>query len=382
MVAEGDIEEEEQEEEADMLEDNPHQDKALSPHSPGALSQMSGTTAITTITTRSEAAIADLDESIEEDLPELYSHALNIVKVLTPPDVSKITVMQIVDQLKQVDSRLAKQLQKKEQVFDIFYDRFLSKGESYIRTDDIVRKFIGKEYGDGDFRPDAILHLANLATMIKRLLATDKGSRSMKDLQFFLDRWFPEAFARDFSGTLLYGNSTLLDESFDLALAIRTQFAISELRHGTDSDHWDPDLIITETFYANSEEPKSIMGFNAQNTPEEVDSITDRVEQIRTAVRDHEQAQQQGDLVDFEQLDELFPWDEFLTDLVSWARLRTDEIVASVQEQGGAVGIKEALSEAMKISGSQHNTTQTAEPDQLVQPSATVDITGELPSKE
>jgi hypothetical protein len=404
MVAEGDSEEEAEVgeaevgeaeveepevEEADPIEENPEQDMVLSPHSPSALSQMSGTTAITTITTRSEAAIADLDDFLEEDLPDIYSHAMRIVDMLAPSNVSDDTVLQLFNRLKIVGSKEAIKLQRSEQVFEILYERFLTKddltkGDSTkgIRTDDIIRKFLGKEHGDGNFRPDAILHLANLASMIRNFVATDQKSQRMRNQLFLLNRWFPEAFARDFNDTPSYGNSTLLNETFELALEIRTQLAISELRHGIDSETWDPDLIITEIFFANDEEPKSIMGIKVQNTPDQMSSIIERVEDIRSAFRDQEQAQLQGDLVDFEQLDERYPWPMFLMDLVSWAKLRKDEIVTSVKEQGGPAGIKEALSEVMTGSSSQDNTTATALPDHVVQLSTTMDVTGELPSKE
>jgi hypothetical protein len=407
MVAEGDSEEEAEVEEAevgeaevgeaeveeaDPIEENPEQDMVLSPHSPSALSQMSGTTAITTITTRSEAAIADLDDFLEEDLPDIYSHAMRIVDMLAPSNVSDDTVLQLFNRLKIVGSKEAIKLQRSEQVFEILYERFLTKddltkgdstkGKLYIRTDDIIRKFLGKEHGDGNFRPDAILHLANLASMIRNFVATDQKSQRMRNQLFLLNRWFPEAFARDFNDTPSYGNSTLLNETFELALEIRTQLAISELRHGIDSETWDPDLIITEIFFANDEEPKSIMGIKVQNTPDQMSSIIERVEDIRSAFRDQEQAQLQGDLVDFEQLDERYPWPMFLMDLVSWAKLRKDEIVTSVKEQGGPAGIKEALSEVMTGSSSQDNTTATALPDHVVQLSTTMDVTGELPSKE
>jgi hypothetical protein len=407
MVAEGDSEEEAEVgeaevgeaeveepevEEADPIEENPEQDMVLSPHSPSALSQMSGTTAITTITTRSEAAIADLDDFLEEDLPDIYSHAMRIVDMLAPSNVSDDTVLQLFNRLKIVGSKEAIKLQRSEQVFEILYERFLTKddltkgdstkGKLYIRTDDIIRKFLGKEHGDGNFRPDAILHLANLASMIRNFVATDQKSQRMRNQLFLLNRWFPEAFARDFNDTPSYGNSTLLNETFELALEIRTQLAISELRHGIDSETWDPDLIITEIFFANDEEPKSIMGIKVQNAPDQMSSIIERVEDIRSAFRDQEQAQLQGDLVDFEQLDERYPWPMFLMDLVSWAKLRKDEIVTSVKEQGGPAGIKEALSEVMTGSSSQDNTTATALPDHVVQLSTTMDVTGELPSKE
>jgi hypothetical protein len=360
IVAEGDLGEEA--EEVERIEENAERPTAFHAQSPGAMSQMSGTTAITTMTSRSEAAIAELDDFLAEDLLELYSWSRKIVNLLAEPGTSKETLKKLITELKTSGSKKANTLRRDEQSFKLYYDRFVFKGETYIRIHDILRKLLGKDYGEGDFRPDAIMHLANLATMVKDFLVTERKSQHMKNLQFFLNRWFPEAFVNKFRDRPKYGDSALFDKSFDLALDIRTQFAISELQNGTDSGGWDPERILAEIFYdSNNENPKSIMGNDIKNTPKQVKSILKRMDKIRSAFRDGKQAQEHEDLVDLEHLqDRLFPWSAFLTNLVLWTRLRTDEILTCIKAQGSLDGIQKALSEVMRINGNQESTEGAA----------------------
>ena len=379
MVAEGESEEDDGD--IEVVEEDPEDIDALA-QSPGAMSQFSGTTAMTAVTTRSEAAQAEFDPHLAEDLPELYGFSRKITTVLAPPNSSLETVTRTIKQLRVFGSREAERLRSAEVSFNVMYPRFVSKGNSYIRTNEVITKFLGKGYADGDFRPDAILQLANIAAMLKEYLVTERESQAMRDLQFVLDRWFPEAFVTSFGKVSRYGTSTLSVESFELALDIRTQYAISELLHGKESRDWDPEMIVTEIFFANdSDIPKNILGSNS-NTPEQVDLIHERVSEIRSTFNQREQARANGDLVDLERLqEELFSWSSFLTTLVLWAGSRIEEITACIKAQGGADSIQEALHEAMASKGDQDDDEQTAIASQLGQDPALVDVTGEQPSK-
>ncbi|EHK97451.1 hypothetical protein M7I_6788 [Glarea lozoyensis 74030] len=218
--------------------------------------------------------------------------------------------------------------------------------------------------------------------MVKDFLVNDRESQTMRDLQFFLNRWFPEAFVTSFGAFSKFGSSTLLDESFDLALNVRTQYAISELLYAKESDEWDPELIVSEVFYDNeTQTPKNIMGNDTPNSPDQTNFINERVESIRSAFNGPK-GQDQGDLVDFDNLqDELFPWPAFLTDLVSWTRQRADEIISCVRAQGGPDVIQENLSTMMPAHDTQDNIEQAGFANEEPQDPAPVDITGDMPSK-
>ena len=116
------------------------------------------------------------------------------------------------------------------------------------------------------------------------------------------------------------------------------------------------------------------------NSPDQEARIRNRVLEIRDAFRHSADAVQAGDLVDFDQLDEQFPWLMFLTQLVQWSRERLDEITESIKQQGGVGNVVRLLIEAIKNSDSQaeidYDTYPSIrEPRQLLTPAKIVPST-------
>jgi hypothetical protein len=325
---------------------------------------MSGTTAISLGTTHSAGEVAALDPLVAEYLPELFTSSCRILDLLAPTDGTKAAhsdTESIVRDLRVLGSRRARRLKHDEDKFRITRDSY-GTAELYIKPKFILRKLLGTDDpGDENFRPDSILHTANLATLIKEFLVIQKESPSTSDTLWNLDKHFPEAFVGKFDGKAEFGHSALLEESFDLGLEVRTQFTIVQLEIQKDQENWDPEKILTANFY---EHPSAlddaildgrllhILG-PSPNSDDQIAKINARVNSISNAFRSSYDAIEAGDLVDFEQLATEFPWLKFLEDLVHWTRLRLNEIYQDIKEQGGVENITKSLIEAVKTLDSQ-----------------------------
>jgi len=345
--------------------------RAQRSHSPGGMSQISGTTAISSFSARtshSQGEIGALDPMVSEMLPDLWIDSNRIMNLLAPADASEEQVGTIVRQLKVSGTRLAKSLMHLEKRFGGIREHF--GNEPYIKTTLIFQRLLGTpDPAEANFRPDAIIHAANLATLVKDFLVMEKESQSSQSILGGLDSYFPRVFVTKFEDNRQFGNSTLLDESFGIALDIRTQLTVVALGFQKEQDSWDPDQILLATFYDPPQQPspplsdfedtirngrpKDLMGAGSEVTDDQAAQVFQRVMDIRSAFRQSNDAIELGDLVDFDQLEEMFPWVKFLTDLVHWSRMRLDEISKGIKEQGGVTRIVESFIEAIKTHDSQ-----------------------------
>ncbi|KAH8776962.1 hypothetical protein BGZ57DRAFT_854360 [Hyaloscypha finlandica] len=301
MVAEDreeneDNEDEEEEEEDD---DEAHQGtrRAQRSHSPGGMSQISGTTAISSFSARtshSQGEIVGLDPMVAEMLPDLWNDSYRIMTLLAPADASEEQVESIVRELKVSGSRLAKRLRQNEKRFALTREYY--GNEPYIKTALIFQRLLGSPNpAEASSRPDAIIQIANLATLVKDFLVMERESQSSQSILGGLDSYFPQV-----NGQL-----------------------------------------------------KDLMGASLELTDDQTAEVLQRVRDIRSAFRQSNDAIELGDLVDFDQLGENFSWVKFLTDLVHWSRMRLDEISEGIKQQGGVTIITQAFIEAIKNNDSQ-----------------------------
>ena len=364
---------EDEDEDEDEDDDEAHQGtrRAQRSHSPGGMSQISGTTAISSFSARtshSQGEIVALDPMVAEMLPDLWNDSYRIMNLLAPADASEEQVESIVRELKVSGSRLAKLLRQNEKRFAVTREHY--GNEPYIKTALIFQRLLGSpDPAETSSRPDAIIQVANLATLVKDFLVMEKESQSSQSILGGLDSYFPQVFITKFENNIQSGNSTLLDESFELALDIRTQLTIVALGFQKEQESWDPDQILLATFYdppqhrspplsdfedtIRNGQPKDLMGASLELTDDQTAEVLQRVRDIRSAFRQSNDAIELGDLVDFDQLGENFSWVKFLTDLVHWSRMRLDEISEGIKQQGGVTIITQAFIEAIKNNDSQ-----------------------------
>lgn len=328
---------------------------------------MSGTTAITSfsaMTTVSTTQLELMNPLIAELLPDLLDKSYKILNLLAPPDASDELVHSIVKELKTFGSRRARLLKILEDLFTVLRKSF--GDQAFIMAQYVNRKLFRMEDPDFEHRPDAIIQAANLAIIIKDFLATERESRVMlRHLNVMNDK-FPRPFLTNFvKGDPGHGDTSLHQATFNMALEIRTMYAIADLLAQSERDQWNPDeLLVAYFFDSNTDHQssaeaiqngklKNILCDGPSLSREEEALVLDRVESIRRTFRFEEDARNAGDLVDFDQLDRAFPWSKFLLNLVQWSRSRLDEITRGIRSQGGVEVITESIIEVVNNSDSQ-----------------------------
>jgi hypothetical protein len=342
-------------------------DGAKVTQSPGGMSNLSGTTALTS---QSEQKMADLDTGmIVELIPDLCREAFQLLDLLAPSKASPEFVETVIKELQVPGSGRGKRLRLRERTFDSTKENYGS--ELLIDPALILRKlFNDLEPGTGDFRPDVILNAANIAAFVKELLVAQRDNPSTMYLLQRVDDVFPTPFLSGFEVDPKFGSSALLEPTFKLALDLRTQTSIAIFKVYRDEMDFDPDELLAALFYeppaqrnesltpyedlVRNGQCRKMGGISAEALPlsegqvldYQADEILKRVESIREAFN----VEGNGiiDYVDFDKLHERFPWTDFLTNIVQWCQLRLDEINKNIEKQGGIDNITGLLVEKIK----------------------------------
>ncbi len=321
--------------------------------SPGGHSNFSGTTALTT---HSVQELADLDASlIVEALEDLSDSSSKVLDVVAPTDMSAPDTSVVAKELKIPGSRTAKRLSRLEAAFKSHADYFGS--ETYINNSIILRALTGvrapEGLDNGPWRPDPLLYKANVTTFVTKILTAERESRDTSSTMEQLDGTFPTPFLRGFTTSpARVDTSDLLQQTFRLALNIRTQWLIIMLSNHQSEENYDPDTILQHVFFESQRRLKGWemdLGDGIGNLPIEFkNQVTKRLNEIRDCFRQSSQAMMAGDHVDLEQMDARYSWPDFLVEAVTWARLRLDETERRIHAQGGVKQIVEALSEEVE----------------------------------
>jgi len=351
MVAEE--KEKEQMVEADPV-DAPENHKIL--QSPGAMSNLSGTTALTN---QSSQKMADLDTGmIVEHLPDLSREAFQLLELLAPSNSSTIDINTVVKELQVPGSGRGKRLRLREKTFDSTKENYTT--DLFINPVLILQKIFNEDEPEsGIFRPDLALYSANTATLVKELLVAQRDNPSTMELLQNLDDEFPSPFISGFQSEPQFGSSALLQATVDLALELRTQTTIAMLKAYRDETNYDPDQLLAQIFYEPPEQRDESLSLyedslangqfrriasidvkafalSEKGSQDELSAdIRQRVELIREAFRLEDEAIEEGDYVDFDQLNDHFSWTLFLGNVVQWSQLRMEEINKSIEKQGG-----------------------------------------------
>lgn len=243
----------------------------------------------------------------------------------------------------------------------------------------IARKlFNGEDPGIGDFRPEAVFHTANLAAQLNELILADQESTTTLSLLQSLNDAFPKPF------TAIPGYESQVDAmseaTIELALDIRSQTTIAMLAALKEQEDYDPDVILAGMFYFPPEaRNQSLSPFDdytdngtirpiadlsstsesAERLEEIAEMIYDASQRIRTCFAAERDAIDDGEIVDFDQLKELFPWTAFLSHFAQWTSTRLDELRAAIENQDGVQNIYEQLEKQLLTIGSQASGTVT-----------------------
>ena len=202
-----------------------------------------------------------------------------------------------------------------------------------------------KAIGDGPWRPDDAIYKANLATLLDlftpRSAPADRAALPLERL----DRCFPQPFSSRIhgrTGTPSTGSSSLSNETFEMALAIRVHFAIQVLKAKQGDLNFDPDMVINQIFF-DPEDTSKLRSWRVEGLgpsdmgPQRRRSIPIVIDSIKSTFSEDDNS------VDHARLERLFPLQSFFTRLVTWTRLRNNEINERLAGVGGSDGLQDRV---------------------------------------
>ncbi|KAI9841299.1 MAG: hypothetical protein M1837_000785 [Sclerophora amabilis] len=343
-------------------------DRLYRPLESTRVSGISGTTAVSA---QSMDGLQDVDlDIVVQELPELSSAAGKLLAVVSPPNMSAEEMVSIAEDLNKPGSKTSKSFRRLHRLFSLHREAYGS--EKYINRSAIIRALYGvrtvQEAPSGNGRPDIIFQKANVATLASSLmlLSQSQSQDTHKTLQD-LDDTFPNPFMSNFStsdnvfDSGLAGSSDLKKETFEIALDLRTQLAISLLIAQPDSD---PEEILSQVFLETPKhgQPQSsastISSSQRKIKSWRLGDLTDKhfellkATQVLTAKRmkfivsffdKSTQARRTSSTVDIGGLEKSFPWQGFILKLATWAQLRSKEIDHQIAIRGGIGLITEIL---------------------------------------
>ncbi len=317
--------------------------------SPGGISAFSGTTA------RASTSTQDLSylniKIMLEALADFQSASDRMLMFLIPKEISEASITAHMTQLQNKNSLASKNLTRLSEMMSASRDMYGS--DTYIAPKEVLSTLVGKGLGSSDnarpWRPDALLQKANLAVLASSIFSQPWGTGDAQLIEE-LEQLFPMPFTEGLLApeTLLIGYSELANETFELALEIRTQCAIVLLARHAGQPNVDPYAELLQLFYEDGKTLRGwgILGLQAGDLTREFrDTILLRVSKLREAIArsekdiaTHVQAPIQSD----------FPWTTLVLQMVRWISLRLVELNRQISEHHGADRIFRALEEEVQ----------------------------------
>ena len=311
--------------------------------SPGGVSAFSGTTARSS---HSAQEFSDLDfDDMVQGLRELSQSSDEILKFLVSSEISEAAVEAVIGQLQTKDSRTKKTLNRLVTVFSAHREIYGS--ESYIDHRELLRMLLGErgvaDDDVGSWRPDALLQKANLAFLA---LGVSSHFWQDQDIQFLeeLENMFPGPFITRLvpSDAIQNGSSVLIEETFHLALQLRTQYAIRIIVHQAADPHFDFDVTLHQVFFKDA---KNLRGWGTSGlqsgdlTKDNREAIVSRLNQLRSAFMDSSDTV----LAATDLLQHKFSPIALTTQVLSWISRRLKEINDEIRANGDSLEISKAL---------------------------------------
>ncbi|USP73963.1 uncharacterized protein yc1106_01237 [Curvularia clavata] len=322
--------------------------------SPGAVSEMSGTTAISSFS-MVEAEFLE-PRFIVKHLRKLCDSAQEFLEHIAPSNATMHDDLLNIQEMQKPGSAYSEEYLDYEIELNVHLKHFKSEEHSYIHIRALHRALFGanEQIAATQTGLDLILYLANLLVFAKQMIHSDRDDKIMWDVLRQLDNTFPVQFMRSLQPDgrpFVTGESGLFKETFELALELRTQLAILVLQKSADSIGSDPDDILDEIFL-RSESSQAVdgspirgwnttaLGGDESPLPQELeDHVAARFNKVREFFLTDEDSVQRGETVDLENLRAYFPWEPTILRLLAWVRLRRGELLAAIDELGGAAVI-------------------------------------------
>ncbi|KAF2837933.1 hypothetical protein M501DRAFT_995190 [Patellaria atrata CBS 101060] len=337
-------------------------------HTSHRISNISGTTAISSTAQYTELIDPDL---IPDILRELLSGANRVLELVVPETGD---LRHRLNDIRTPGSKWNKTISRRSLAFQQTLEIFLG-GLEYVNRDRLLRALFRinslTTLNDGPWRPDEIFYKANLASIALRILNSHTSRQSRASALSDLHTGFPEYFLTSFSepdSKSYTGSSTLRDLTFSVALDILTQVTVQLLSKHQQSSNFNPDDHIARMFfmppaektdglseYQDSFQNGKLRGLQSTPGEDEDDELSNsfrqqimqRIDFIRGHFMDGEDAQ-----TSLESLSEEFSWEDFSYSVLEWVRERNHELTNAIKDKGGIEIIADELETKLSQMGS------------------------------
>ncbi|KAF2033622.1 hypothetical protein EK21DRAFT_57998 [Setomelanomma holmii] len=320
--------------------------------SPGAASEMSGTTAISSFS-MVEAEFLDPKKMLKH-LRKLCESASEFLEHLAPDQGRVEDDMHHILEIQKPDSDFTDEYRDFNEELELHLKHYKSEEHNYIHLRAAHRALFDANHDVAAAQSglDLILYLANLLVFAKQMIHSDRNEKETWDALRQLDHSFPSQFMRALDAeSTSAGESGLLQDTFNLALDLRTQLAILVLERSSADSDFNPDDVLTEVFLRLESSQETIgaivrawniaaLGGGDSALPSQFRiSVIARLNKIREHFPLDNESLESGDVIDLEGLGANFPWDATILRLLHWARLRHRELHAAIEALGGGVAI-------------------------------------------
>ncbi|KEQ70383.1 hypothetical protein M436DRAFT_53593 [Aureobasidium namibiae CBS 147.97] len=260
---------------------------------------------------------------------------------------------------------------------------FTLAGE-YLKLDTILRALLRKRStqplpkASRAWRPDDVIHKANLAVFV-HIAITQADDGDLADALVTADQDFASPFVRGFTrpgAKPQTGYSTLVSETFEFALELRTQLLVIMLNNANptqdtaagmiqstmlnfdaDADDYEEEMgamLSLQTALSHSRHAKGWehLDPHALETDKYAEKIIQRTEEIRRLLFSGIDNPFVDTLASLDsgliRLQERFPREQFQKHLLKWSNLRLSEIDDSIRKLGGIDEIVGALEDEIR----------------------------------
>ncbi|PVI06104.1 hypothetical protein DM02DRAFT_34546 [Periconia macrospinosa] len=361
MVEEVDIEIEVQD--AAQTPPRPVAQNSLPHRSPGGVSEISGTTAISSFS-MVEHDLLD-PRFLLRHLPKLHSVAEEFLDLLVPEEEDVLSMqdrirrdMKRIQDMQKPDSELVEDYNDFDNQINLHLKHFRGTRQQFIDPRVIHQALFGPGNGNGARTGlDLILYRVNLLVLAKDMIHSDRNDKGMWITIRTLENMFPSLFLSVLdpnaaASESISGESALLRKTFELALDFRTQLAILYLDQQSRLENFDPDAVLDRVFFGkdgiegNEASPfvtgwdVAALGGKDAPLPQAFKShVVDRLNEIRNHFPTDTQALEHGIVVDLDSLGVAFEWRPVILRLLDWVRLRNAELRAAIKHYGGSKAI-------------------------------------------
>jgi len=310
-------------------------------------SNVSGTTARTS---RSAQDLVDIiPETLLDALPDLDRESDRLLKLLIPSEISESGLFKIRKEMRDENSWIGKTFSRYGNTFQTQRKEYASG--PFITPLNVLGTLLDVQettnVPTGPWRPDPILQKSNLAMWCSNILAFPWNVDEEK-FEGQIEQAFPGMFmgVTNNPGHSKAETNAIDQATFQIALELRTQYALGQLSHYSRQRNFDYGEILSQVFF---EGKKTLKGWDKEGwrsktlTTQARQSLMERVKKIEEIC--HPYSEDPTELV--RQVRIAFPWASFAQHALTWISQRLGELREDIGSRGGPDNVVQSLREEM-----------------------------------